>query len=293
MEELLAHIQNTTGKVHTCSCNSHKVPSSICGGCFKTAYCSVKCQAEDWSKNHRYQCIGMKRDHEEDEDERVIDLDQLRDLWDLIFPYLNVQDKKNLRLASRQTEQRIRRTYFQNFQILLTPENYQNINPDIIPFISNVLDTSGGSISYRLFQEQRNKVLKAVRITGGHVDWERVVQLVNLQKLWLSNNQLVALPNSFGQLTNLTELGLGDNQLAALPDSFGMLTNLTELGLNNNQLAALPDSFGMLTNLTRLGLSNNQLVALPASFINLYKLQTFRYDNNPQLERWIQFWKRL
>jgi Leucine-rich repeat (LRR) protein len=101
--------------------------------------------------------------------------------------------------------------------------------------------------------------------------------LINLE---LYGNQLNSLPESFGNLQNLPELRLSNNQLSSLPESFGNLQNLSSLYLENNQLSSLPESFGDLHNLSYLDLSNNQLSSLPESFGNLKYLSDLRLSNN-------------
>lgn len=104
--------------------------------------------------------------------------------------------------------------------------------------------------------------------------------LMKLQGLYLYGNQLSALPESFGNLTGLQYLLLHENQLGALPESFSNLTNLQELTLYSNQLRSLPTFFGNLTNLQILGLSSNQLSSLPASFGNLSNLNVLNLNAN-------------
>src|ERR1051325_6731422 len=60
---------------------------------------------------------------------------------------------------------------------------------------------------------------------------ETIGKLVNLQTLYLHNNQLSALPEALGKLTNLEQLYLGDNQLSTLPEWLGNLANLLTLSL--------------------------------------------------------------
>jgi Leucine-rich repeat (LRR) protein len=100
-----------------------------------------------------------------------------------------------------------------------------------------------------------------------------LLELTNLEQLWLSNKQITTLPQEIGQLTNLQELWLYKNQLTRLPQEIGQLTNLQYLWLNNNQLTILPREIGQLTNLHTLWLHNNQLTSLPQEIGQLTNLQ--------------------
>jgi small GTP-binding protein len=81
--------------------------------------------------------------------------------------------------------------------------------------------------------------------------------------LYLSYNQLTALPHEIAKLTNLTELYLSGNQLTALPPEIVKLTNLNVLYLSHNQLTALPPEIVKLTNLIELGISGNPVESPP------------------------------
>ena len=107
-----------------------------------------------------------------------------------------------------------------------------------------------------------------------------IVQLANLQQLNLNNNQLVELPAEIVQLTNLHWLDLRNNQLGEVPAEIGQLTNLQGLYLNHNQLVELPAEIGQLTNLQVLDLSNNQLGEVPAEIVQLTNLQVLDLSNN-------------
>ena len=72
--------------------------------------------------------------------------------------------------------------------------------------------------------------------------------LLEIRYKQLTTGQLCKILKTLNeeQRNALTELYLDNNQLTSLPDSFGRLTALTELYLYNNQLTSLPDSFGSL-----------------------------------------------
>ena len=57
-----------------------------------------------------------------------------------------------------------------------------------------------------------------------------------MEVLKLSNNEITALPDSFGELVALRDLELHHNELTELPASFGQLGNLERLTLHQNQL---------------------------------------------------------
>lgn len=92
---------------------------------------------------------------------------------------------------------------------------------------------------------------------------DEVFELERLEQLWLSHNQITAVPAAIGRLRNLAILGLIGNHLTALPDALLRLERLRSLYLSYNRLAALPDWLSRLASLTTLDISHNPLAALP------------------------------
>jgi small GTP-binding protein len=93
-------------------------------------------------------------------------------------------------------------------------------------------------------------------------------QLTNLQRLYLSDNQLNQLLPEIGQLNCLQQLHLSRNQLSSLPPEIGQLTNLQQLDLRSNQLKVLPPEVGQLNRLQQLDLTGNpDLVDPPPEII--------------------------
>ncbi len=86
-------------------------------------------------------------------------------------------------------------------------------------------------------------------------------QWPHLQWLYLTNNQLAALPPEIRHLQQLQDLDLSHNELTALPPEIRHLTNLQMLYLSYNPLlAALPPEIVQLCNLLHLNLSNTLVV---------------------------------
>ncbi|XP_033756353.1 protein slit-like isoform X1 [Pecten maximus] len=89
-----------------------------------------------------------------------------------------------------------------------------------------------------------------------------ISQLSQLQRLDLSNNKLVTLPESiFSNLTQLSTLILSFNKLECMAaSSFSGLRRLRILSLHGNQLSTIPySSFNDLDSLTHLALGENPL----------------------------------
>ena len=88
----------------------------------------------------------------------------------------------------------------------------------------------------------------------------RGLQLKRLTYLDASSNRLTGLDTKFGDgLPNLEELFLSRNNLTALPDSIGHISRLVRFSLENNpHLTALPQ-FGDQAHLTELYLSKSGL----------------------------------
>src|SRR6266568_4919610 len=105
-------------------------------------------------------------------------------------------------------------------------------------------------------------------------------QLINLQELYLENNQLIQLPPEIGKLTRLKILVIHHNQLSQLPPELWLLSNLHELYLNNNQLRQLPPEMGQLSNLLELHLEDNHLSQLSPEMGQLSNLRKLDLINN-------------
>ncbi|HEX3052218.1 MAG TPA: COR domain-containing protein [Aggregatilineaceae bacterium] len=76
-------------------------------------------------------------------------------------------------------------------------------------------------------------------------------------------------------------LYLTNNRLTSLPESFGQLVQLQTLYLDRNQLISLPQSTSNCIQLYRLALEHNKLLDIPTGFFQLAKLENINLDGNP------------
>lgn len=100
-------------------------------------------------------------------------------------------------------------------------------------------------------------------------------QLVKLESLNASWNNVTALPSSITRLVQLKYLDISNNQsLTSLPESFTQLAQLESLDISNNKkLTSIPKTIGQLTQLEVLDISNNiSLTSIPKSLHVVGKL---------------------
>ncbi|KAB8028495.1 leucine-rich repeat domain-containing protein [Fluviispira multicolorata] len=120
----------------------------------------------------------------------------------------------------------------------------------------------------------------------------------NLRELWLQDNKISIISDSFANLTGLKVLDLSKNNITEIPDSFFRLTNLTVLNLNRNKLKMIPESIAQLKNLEKLylngksrktlknkclsffGLQNGEITTIPESLTTLSKLRVLDLSYN-------------
>jgi adenylate cyclase len=112
--------------------------------------------------------------------------------------------------------------------------------------------------------------------------------LLSLEKLDLSNNQLTKIPKSVGWLRRLTHFSCTNNTLSSLPSEISSLTSLRGLDIHNNNLSSLPSEIWFCTSLVTLNASSNLLEQFPmppSTFtdINQSALASNSARSNPSL----------
>jgi internalin A len=109
---------------------------------------------------------------------------------------------------------------------------------------------------------------------------QSLLNLVQLEELYLSLNELAELPESLGELSRLRELYLSMNEISNLPEAIGSLGQLQVLDLSNNCLSVLPRSIGGLLRLRSLNLSANRITDLPPAVFALQSLRELNLTDN-------------
>ncbi len=108
---------------------------------------------------------------------------------------------------------------------------------------------------------------------------QQIQKLVELDKLFLHNNNLQTIPIYLCKLSNLKLLDLSLNKLKYIPEEIKELGQLQDLYLDRNQLISLPTSIGDLKYLEYLSIHNNKIEKLPIEINNLKNLRHFDVDS--------------
>ena len=109
---------------------------------------------------------------------------------------------------------------------------------------------------------------------------EELACLIHLQHLNLHKNQLTSIPAELAQLSHLQHLDLHTNRLTSIPAELAQLSHLQHLDLYENQLTHVPPELGQLINLQNLDLSANQLTLIPPELGQLTNLQNLQLHKN-------------
>jgi Leucine-rich repeat (LRR) protein len=125
--------------------------------------------------------------------------------------------------------------------------------------------------------------LQSLRLTTAQLDarLREVENPLTLQRLYLSNNELTAIPPCIGRFKNLWLLYASGNRLTEIGREVFELSSLTTLYLSCNELSFVPSAIGSLTNLRKLSLHTNHIDTLPTSISKLCRLDVLYLNNNP------------
>lgn len=100
-----------------------------------------------------------------------------------------------------------------------------------------------------------------------------VYDLVNLQYLDLSKNNIDSISPQIKNLKNLQVLYLNKNKIYSIPSELYELTNLKIISLNSNEINYISPSIQKLLQLEILDLWNTNVTSLPEQITRLEKLK--------------------
>lgn len=109
---------------------------------------------------------------------------------------------------------------------------------------------------------------------------DEVGELLSLECLDASANDLTALPSSLMNLAQLVSLNVAGNNLTRLPGDIHRLASLRHLNVSDNELDALPARIGGLGALEELDVSGNKLTTLPDQSGRLHRLRVLTVSGN-------------
>ncbi|KAL4873187.1 hypothetical protein BDV12DRAFT_98421 [Aspergillus spectabilis] len=112
---------------------------------------------------------------------------------------------------------------------------------------------------------------------------EPVVDVIKdeVERLSLSNNQLVHIPYRFAECSHLRYLNIRANNFREFPKGVIKLPLLEILDLSRNKISQLPEEIKKLTSLRVLSVMQNRLDELPLGISDMNKLQILKVAGNP------------
>jgi len=130
------------------------------------------------------------------------------------------------------------------------------------------------------------------QITGPE-SFNSLAALPNLHSIWMTDNQLQALPQEIGKLSALRNLYLEHNQLSSLPASIASLKKVSVMHLGHNAFIQLPLEIMDMPGLMLLHVNNCLITDIPIDFANRkYSLKSIIMDNNDLSVVDKKFWRK-
>lgn len=112
---------------------------------------------------------------------------------------------------------------------------------------------------------------------------EKITSFTQLTNLNISNINITALPENFGNYPDLKTLDLSYNQLSMLPSSINQMVSLQKLNLTRNRISDFAFDLSGLESLTNLDLSHNNLSYLGDNIAGMSKLNVLDLGFNQNL----------
>ena len=97
--------------------------------------------------------------------------------------------------------------------------------------------------------------------------------LLDLEKLNISNMGIKELPKEIGKLSSLEELFMNENSIKEFPKELYQLKNLTILSFVKNEISFISQEISNIKGLLAFAACNNNITELPMSFYKLNKLK--------------------
>lgn len=121
-------------------------------------------------------------------------------------------------------------------------------------------------------------LIKKLQLTNlcGEID-PRIANIVNLEELDLSNNEISAIPFFIEELTKLTVLNVSKNYLKSIPEGVSKLLQLKNLNASSNRLTEIPRCIYNLKDLKKIDLSGNRIDRIDEKTYQLFDESTVLY----------------
>lgn len=127
---------------------------------------------------------------------------------------------------------------------------------------------------FRALGTVKYQIKKAEGRVGG------ILNLVNLEELYIQNNGIVVLPSYIGNLTHLRIFVAHHNKLTFFPEVLGDLTNLTVIDMSFNQISNMPREIGQCLLLEEIHIQNNVVQSVPSELGYCRHMRILNASNN-------------